>query len=319
MSTDRIELHVDEIKEVLANIKIASDVVIPFQMNDRVTDYLIDDKYILRISKNELSEKVKLQAVQSLEFVPKIHSSGTFDVSGNNFYYLVIDYLRGDDLLSVLPILTPAQTHKIGDNIAIFLKELHMITGTSYDIGHYIPTIPNYEYSWQQGHLEYVESLNIGLSGLNPKVESKRIIQSAFEYIRTNIKCLEYQTGPRLLHNDLHPKNIIINNGELSGIIDWECSQFGEADFDIAHLIQWCIYPPKPEMRFDSLLKSLFESNAFTQNVPNIGKRLTIYQLEHELNQLIWNGMNQEEERMNRISGWLNNQVDHLLRKWNID
>lgn len=127
---------------------------------------------------------------------------------------------------------------------------------------------------------------------------------------------MEYQTGAKLLHNDFHPKNIIIHEGRLAGIIDWECSQFGESDFELTHLLHWYIYPSTPDNNLELLLKSVAENLKIASNVPNIEKRLTIYQLEHELNQLIWNGNKQEEERIQRINGWLDGQVDTLFRKW---
>lgn len=66
-------------------------------------------------------------------------------------------------------------------------------------------------------------------------------------------------------------------------------------------------------------LKSIVENLQAVSDVPNIEKRLTIYQLEHELNQLIWNDWKQEEERMRRINGWLNGQVGVLLKKWQME
>lgn len=151
---------------------------------------------------------------------------------------------------------------------------------------------------------------------MNTKLKSEKIISTAFDYIYANINCLEYRTGAKLLHNDFHPKNIIVHEGRLAGIIDWECSQFGEADFELAHLFHWCIYPSAPDSGFELLLKSIVENLRIVLDVPNIEKRLTIYQLEHELNQLIWNGKKQEEERILRINGWLNGQVEVLLEKW---
>jgi aminoglycoside phosphotransferase (APT) family kinase protein len=160
--------------------------------------------------------------------------------------------------------------------------------------------------------------LRTDLSEINIKLESQKIISAAFDYIYVNISCLEYQTGAKLLHNDFHPKNIIVHEGRLAGIIDWECSQFGEADFELAHLFHWCIYPPEPGKTFGLLLKSIVENLRIASDVPNIEKRLTIYQLEHELNQLIWSGGNQEEERMRRINGWLNGQIEVLLEQWQV-
>jgi len=133
--------------------------------------------------------------------------------------------------------------------------------------------------------------------------------------IYDNIDSLNYQTGAKLLHNDFHPKNIIVREGKLVGVIDWECSQYGEADFDLSHLFHWCIYPSIQENNLDILLKSVVENLQFISIIPDIEKRFTIYQLEHDINQLIWNGKRQEEERIRRINGWLNGNVNELMTR----
>ena len=317
MSQDT-DLQINEIYEILKARDIFTGVIEFYQKNSRIIDYLLDSKYILRISKSMLDGHMKQNRVKSVSFVPKFHSSGEFTVSGQKYYYLITDYVQGNDLWSVIQRLTDEQKYNIGREIAQFLSEVHSITGVSYDIGHYIATIPNCKKSWKDGHLEYVESLRNGLSEINIELKSKNIVSKAFDYIYTNISSLEYQAGAKLLHNDFHPKNIIILEGRLSGIIDWECSQFGEADFELAHLFHWCIYPSIRDNDLSLLLKSVAENLQLTSNVPHIEMRLTIYQLEHELNQLIWNGKAQEEERMQRINGWLDGQIYALLEKWQI-
>jgi len=316
MRKDDNDLQISEVYQILKTRSISTGVIELYQKNNRIIDYLIDNKYILRISKSTLNEQIKQNRVKSVTLAPKIHASGSFTASGCDYYFLISDYVLGNDLYSALQELTDEQSIQIGKEIAKFLIELHSIKDSYYDIGHYVATIPRYKQSWKEGHLEYVEWLKNHISDMSLALKSKRIVSTAFDYIYQNVNCLEYQTGARVLHNDLHPKNIIIYEGKLAGIIDWECSQFGEADFELAHLFHWCIYPPKPSDRCELLLKSCFENFMVTMNVPSIQERLTIYQLEHELNQLIWNGKKQEEERMRRITGWLNGQVDTLLQKW---
>jgi aminoglycoside phosphotransferase (APT) family kinase protein len=247
---------------------------------------------------------------------PKIHFTGILSSSGKEYDYLLADYMEGNELFGALKEITEEQSLHLGRDIAHFLMNLHSITDTCYDIGHYIPTVPRYMGSWKEGHLEYV---NILRSDLSDVYISESIITQAFDYIDKNIDCLEYQAGAKLLHNDFHPKNIIVQNSRLAGVIDWECSQYGEADFELAHLFHWCIYPPDEGCQFELLLKSLIETLGITDEVPMLAKRLTIYQLEHELNQLVWNGGQQAEERLQRINGWLNGQVEELFKKWQLD
>jgi thiamine kinase-like enzyme len=124
---------------------------------------------------------------------------------------------------------------------------------------------------------------------------------------------LDFQTGPKVLHNDFHPKNILLNQRSFSGVIDWECSQYGEADFELCHFIHSCLYPPNANIDFRPFLHSLFQSSPKCANVPDIATRLTIYQIEHDIQQIIWHGSKAETERVPRIIRWMDGGVDNLF------
>jgi aminoglycoside phosphotransferase (APT) family kinase protein len=316
MSQNDININVSDIYEALTKRNFNINEIERCRQNDRIAVYRINKKYILRISDSIQNELRKLEQVQSIMLTPKIHSTGKIISSSKEYEYLVADYIEGSELFGVLKELTEEQSLLLGKDIARFLMNLHSVTDASYDIGHYIPTVPRYNGSWMEGHREYIEILRNSLSAEHI---SEKIITKAFDYINENINCLEYQAGAKLLHNDFHPKNIIVKDGRLAGVIDWECSQFGEVDFELAHLLHWCIYPPEQGYQFELLLKSLIETLGIAGEVPKLAKRLTIYQLEHELNQLVWNGRQQEEERIQRINGWLNGQIEALLDKWQFD
>ena len=258
---------------------------------------------------------MKLERVKELSLAPKVLIANSFEHLGNRYYFIVYDYLVGDDLDSVIPYLSAEHSIQIGKDLVEFIAKLNTFNDPFYDIGHYIPTIPRYEYSWQQGHLKYIQYLRDNLETINMSVKNKEVVSLALIYIYQHIDCLKYQEGPKLLHNDLHPKNIIIDQNKLVGIIDWECSQFGELDFELSHLFHWCIYPSIPEKNFELLLKTVFKGFMSTHQHPDISQRLTIYQLEHELNQIIWNST-AIDERIIRIKGWLNGQLIDLISKW---
>ena len=313
-----IDMQMEKVRDVLKNNGFSISSIELLQQNSRVTDYLIDQNRTFRVSNRTLDELVKQDRVKHITFVPKIHLTGEFDVLGEKYYYLMMDYVQGKDLWSVVTELTDEQKIAIGKEIANFLGELHEISGETYDIGHYIPTIANCKKSWKDGHIEYVELLQKQVHELDLEPKSRDVAAKAFRYIYENIDCLDYQNGAKLLHNDLHPKNIIISDGKLAGIIDWECSQFGEADFELSHLFHWCIYPAIPENDIGILLKSVIENLPPNLKVPNMEKRLTIYQLEHDLNQLVWHGKKQEEERLFRINGWIDGLIYKLFDKWKL-
>ena len=310
-------IDTNEIRRMLMHRHISADTITFYRKNGGKADYLLDGGRILRLSKAPLNEQIKLRNVESVMRAPSIHSTGSFSCEDQILYFIIIDYLQGTDLWQIAPTLTDAQKIAIGAEIAAFLNELHQITDEMYDIGHYIPTIPRYKGSWKNGHSAYADILARELSGMELTAKSRLAVEKAYDYIKTNLDALNEQSGSRLLHNDFHPKNIIIDDeGNLSGIIDWECSQFGEADFELTNFFEWCVYPPDSGRQLDVMLRVIIENLNMPLSGDRLAKRMTIYQLEHELNQLIWNGSGQEAERMFRLDGWLNGHVASLIEKW---
>ena len=310
-------MQITDVREILYRSNIDAGKIELYKNNTNLKTYLINGKYVFKVSVSPIAEQAKLNAVRPLKHVPEIHSSGLFAVSGCEYYYMIIDYLQGDDLWSVAWSLTDKEKYSIGKEIAEFLSKLQLITDDYYDMGHYIPTIPRFAKSWKEGHLEYARVLKNRISEINLDKNSQKNISKAFGYINANIWALEYQKGAGLLHNDFHPKNIIIHEGMFAGVIDWECSQYGEADFELSRLFDWYVYPEAylfQENNLEILLKSIIENLQILSTIPHIEKRMTIYQLEHEVNQLIWHGKKQEKERINRIKGWLNGKVNDFLK-----
>ena len=309
-------MHITDINEIMRTLNISASNTELLTESDDIISYRINSSYILKISTSTLAEQIKLNRVKSLKLAPKIHMSGSLCISDCEYHYMMIDYMQGHELWKVAQSLTDEAKYNIGKEIAQFLNELHMITGDYYDIGHYIPTIPMCTKSWKEGHLDYAAILQKGILKMDIEPDNQKIISRAFDYIHANINALDYQAGAKLLHNDFHPKNIIVNDNRLTGVIDWECSQYGEADFELSRMIDWCIYPEKylPQgNNFEILLKSIIEALQLTTTIPDIEKRFTIYQLEQEINQLIWHGKKQEEERISRVIGWLDGKINGFL------
>ena len=306
-----------EIKEILfkkIGISIDEEMKFLFEAGQTKT-YQIGGQKLLRLSTNAISEVNKLERLNMIAKTPRLHNTGQFELESEIYYYAIVDFIAGDELWSEISKLNAEEQSQLGQSIAEFLIDLHQIKGQTYDIGHYIPTIPQFKGMWKEGHLEYMNYLEKNVPIANFTAESQTVVQKAFDYLKENIDALDFQTGAVLLHNDFHPKNMIIDSNELLGVIDWECSQFGEADFELSNLFQWCFFPPTEE-KYDitSLVKSVFMNDPKISKIRQIATRLTIYQIEEELNQLIWGG--NEVERIERINFWLGGAIDHLIRNW---
>lgn len=306
------------IHKILKSCQLNIEDIDPFQTNDRIHDYLLDERLLLRLSMTTLDETEKLLRLKSISGVQKVHFHGVIQHENKEVHYVMMDFFEGDTLYDVIPFLTDEDAKHIGSDIAKSLNELHQINGETYDIGHYIPTIPKHDGSWKSGHIKYISYLKKEISDFQLDLEKHKVIKQAFDYMEEHIDSLEVEEGPVLLHNDLHPKNIIINQHQFVGFIDWECSQFGSYDFDYVNLIHWCLFPPEKDKSFELLLRTVLMSDKQLLKIPKIAERFTIYQLEHEINQMIWHKCNNSEERINRISKWLNGAICHLFERLDI-
>ena len=276
--------------------------------------FIINQEFLLRVSENSMSlEQEKFRRIASLNFVPKIVHADSLQGEGGAIHYTLLSLLPGEDLVNAYPETTRAQQIQLGKDIAEFLKNLQEISGTSYDIGLYVPALPHFSGTWREGHAEYWEYLKKESGKLPLRPDSFQVFESAFQFLQATASALDFQAGPVLLHNDFHPQNIILHRGKFSGVIDWECSQFGEADFELCHLIHWCLYPPRPDIDFRTFLRAFFGASPQCVQVPDLSRRLTIYQIEHEIQQIIWNATETESWRIPRLVQWLDGRVDCLL------
>ena len=276
--------------------------------------FFINNELLLRVSETTMEdEQEKFGRVAALDYVPRIVHVGVLEREKGPVYYTLLTQLPGDDFVSAYAESTLAQQRQLGKDVAAFLDELHSFTGRAYDVGLYIPAIPSFTGTWRTGHQEHWELLRKGTKASSLKPESIRVFEGAFRFLYASAEALDYQTGPKLLHNDFHPRNILLHHGRFSGVIDWECSQFGEADFELCHFIHWCLYPPTPDIDFRPFLGALLQSAPKCAQVPDLAERLTIYQVEHEIQQIIWHGSKAEAERVPRIVRWMDGGVDDLL------
>lgn len=276
--------------------------------------FFIDDKYLIRISKQSMADELlKIDRVKDVKHVPKIIHASDQSSSDCSIYYLILEYIQGCELFNCYHDLSEQSIHEIGTRIADFLLELHKIKGDKYDIGHYIPVIPGYDKSWRSGHQKYWDDIYNGLKSIPLSEEIRQVLELSNEYINMNISSLDYENGPSLLHNDFHYKNIIIQDNTFSGVIDWECSQYGEPDFDLIHLLHWSIFPPSKDIDLKQLFNAVFLQYNKKSKIPRIEQRLTIYLLEHDSIQLLWSQGKKADELLPRIKYWVNEGLEMYI------
>lgn len=305
----KISITDEEIQMILNDHHFTVTSIELFQRNNRVVDFIINNNFILRFSQSPLAEELKLNRVKRLKHVPSINISNELIHCNSKIYYILLDYIPGESLFTDIHNMSDLQIKSVGKEIAEFLEILHQNQDSVYDIGYYINVIPRFTGTWKEGHEQYVQLLYDQILRLSLDSNERQLVNSAFKTLNHLVSSLDFQYGARLLHNDLHPKNIIINNGHLGGIIDWECSQYGESDFELAHLVNWNLFLMNSNEKFEKLMNEVISAYQDKNNVPFLEQRLRFYLLEHELQQIIWN----PKDKTDRLS-----KIDYLLTVPNI-
>lgn len=306
--TGSLPFHVEQIA-VRHHIDVRDVQVLDGSFGKQV--FVLNREFLVRIADRPMTNVEETYGrVAALNGVPKILHRGVLTREGRDLTYVVLTYLPGEDFVVAYPQTTMFQQAQLGHSTAAFLDCLHAIEGDHYDIGLYVPAVRQWPGTWRAGHHRYWDKLERESRDLGLKDASVAVFDKAFRYLRTNAAVLEEQTGPRLLHNDLHPKNILLNRGQFSGVIDWECAQFGEPDFDLCHLLHWCLYPPEPKPDFGPFLSAVFESKPRCTQVPELARRLTLYEIEHDIHQVIWNAPGAEALRVPRVVDWMEGRLE---------
>ncbi len=276
--------------------------------------FIVDDKYFIRTSKQPMQEELnKINRIKSLVHVPRIIHASDQGIISSTGYYIILEYLLGSDLYSIYNDLDKQNRSDIGADISNFLSELHKIKGDQYDIGHYTAIIPRYNNTWRSGHEQYWNYIYDSLKRIPMTKELQQLLERSNEYINKNISSLDFESAPSLLHNDFHYKNIIIQNHTFSGVIDWECSQYGEIDFDYIHLLQWSLFPPSKNIDTKELFRQVFLLQMGKNHIPMIEKRLTIYMLEHDFIQILWSQGKRGDEFLSRIKWWISGNLERFI------
>ncbi|PRO66577.1 phosphotransferase [Alkalicoccus urumqiensis] len=197
--------------------------------------FSVNDCYVFRFPRQEkgrdalLNENHVLQLLQRMEFqAPFSLPEPVFSAEGEpgKFPFVGFSYLPGRELASEADVDLLAR-HV--DEIATFLRSLHSLPVDS---------------SWE---LEPDTLLRLSakkrrsmmyecLEEIAPYCEEETAAHME-EYLDT---LPEWENPPSsvLVHGDLHPKNLITQNGKLTGIIDWGDAHYGHPASDLALLYQ---------------------------------------------------------------------------------
>jgi len=287
----------DKVKKVIdkMSLKVTKIDSVPESYSSEVAILTLDsgDKVVLKIpySKQKLlREKEILKLLDRNLPVPKIldHWEGNEEVTGA----LLLSYIDGVPITGKIDI---ELSYKMGE----LLAKLHKTPMDSYGL------VENEKNDWWSG---VSIRFNEWIKECEGILEDK-LIKRCIDKFNDLYKRLPKADGPCLVHFDFRRGNILINDSEIKGLIDFESSRGGSSDVDFTKikLYVWDRYKGTKE----AFIKG-YES---IRRLPDLDNTLPFYLFFNAVGGIAWCIRRKElegeffTENMNQLTDILDNNI----------
>lgn len=250
------------------------------------TVYNINDFYIVKICTNRNNEEEFQKEIdfynanKENSLIPKLYYSST-DKKEIPYFYEIIEKVDGISLYNVWHTFNEKQREKIIKQLCIAMKRIHSNTGKSYD---WIKEIKN------QFILLYEKAKELNIFSK----EEQKLLECAYDKFEKYLESNDFV----LIHNDLHFDNILFSNGKIR-LIDFERSMYAPRDFELDIIYRmirkpWKFASEEAEQytnasHYSNIMLYIEKYYPKIINIPNLYKRLAIYDIVYFLKHLVQN------------------------------
>lgn len=194
------------------------------------TIYTLDNKYIVKICSNKDNKERFNNEInfylsnKNNKYIPRLYD---YYISNNKDYsYEIIELIKGKTLYSVWHTLNTKERKYIIKEITNIMKSIHSIKGNYYDFSKYLK-----------------DKLNTNYNKVKDMFNDKEI--ELYNKIINNINKYFKDKDLRLIHNDIHFDNILIDTNNNIKIIDFERSIIAPIDYELDIFLRMCNNPTK--------------------------------------------------------------------------
>jgi aminoglycoside phosphotransferase (APT) family kinase protein len=251
--------------------------------------YRIDEEYVLRIGAREdayqrLKHETELmRSLQNEIPVPKIFAFGEQDDRA----YQIQQFISGQKLYAVWKDLLPVVQENIAAELASYLKILH-----SRIAPHFGPVSEDTRpYDSWTGYLtekftHTLEEIDAYHLRMVPG-----FVELAQDYFAQHRHVLQ-DAVPTLVHGDLSFVNILIHDGKIAALLDFEYAMQAPKDYELWVIEDFCLYPNDYAEEdnevfctgdFAGFLPLLRKHDPELFEIPHLRQRMDLYHLEGTL------------------------------------
>jgi len=127
-------------------------------------------------------------------------------------------------------------------------------------------------------------------SGRYEELAKSSVGAKTFDQVYAQFKALveKCPEDRALIHSDLLNRNLLVSGDKITGVIDWQCSLYGDSLYDVAWFIYYAPWFPEfATMQLPQKLLAHFES--VSADSANLKARLLCYQLHIGLGSMLYN------------------------------
>lgn len=248
------------------------------------TIYNINDSFIVKIctninNENEFQKEIDFyKSNEENSLFPKLYYSSN-DKKDIPYLYEIIEKVEGVSLYNVWHTFNEEQREEIIKQLCIAMKHIHSNTGKCYDWTKNIK---------DQFILLYEKAKKLSIFN----DDEEKLLYNAYTKFEKYLESNDFV----LIHNDLHFDNIFFYAGKIK-IIDFERSMYAPRDFELDILYRmirkpWKFASEETEQYinlsdYSNIMLYIEKYYPELVNIPNLYKRLAIYDIVYFLKQLI--------------------------------
>jgi len=231
----------------------------------RIIELKNNEKVVLKIpfNREKISREARaLELLLSNPLVPNLLNVWYGDET--NIGALLMSYIEGKPMS--LPI-----NDELSFEIGKALASIHKIRLEQFELD-------DNENDWWKSIRNRFKSWLIEIDGHIP-LELKVKLEKFFELEMNRDHKV---AGPCLVHFDYRPGNLLVENGKLVGVIDFETSRGGSAEIDFTKIAEyiWKVYP--------NMKNAFIRGYESIAELPDIEETLPLFSIHNAVGGLVW-------------------------------
>ena len=202
--------------------------------------FQVDDQYVLRMNRQPASHACMLRECdlnKRLRAIAPVPQSLKFGIFSDNSAYQLWEFVPGEQLADVWPGLDPTTQVQLVDELCAILEQVHAVKFDGYGP---ICSRPHSYATWvDYARAELADS---------PFAEGdssrwRQVVDRLRFQIWERINRCQWVEKPALVHNDLLMTNVIVRDGHIAALIDWELALRAPLDHETYKLESFCRFP----------------------------------------------------------------------------